>query len=210
MAVKLIVTHIPKTGGVTLRRMLLPHFRGVVNPWDRVGTSFESTGGQRLLRSPERLRGYIARKIVYNSDFHAEVLMGHIPVTVFSGYFPTAPRITWLRNPVDRVISAYYWWKKQGYIPEDERLEYFVERPEQQNRQAYYVNGNLSQFAFVGILERKECDFPRLAAFLGIPYVYPGKHNVTKNKPTINAALCHRISDLNILDWGVYNEATSR
>jgi hypothetical protein len=133
--------------------------------------------------------------------------MGHMPQFILDGLFPDAKRITWLRNPIDRVVSAYYHWRRMGYIPRRETLMDFAHRPTQRNQQHYYTSGDLSRFDFVGVLEYES--FANLAAFLGIDYTPPGHLNAG-NYAFPDRDMRARIYELNTLDWEVYDAAASR
>jgi hypothetical protein len=77
----------------------------------------------------------------------------------------TTKFITWLRNPVDRVLSHYYFWKKtynpdtsppfqRQMVEENWSLERFCLGPEVKNLYAQFLWGfPLVYFDFIGITE---------------------------------------------------------
>lgn len=101
---------------------------------------------------------------LFSSNIKA--IHGHFPIAKYEGYFPKAKRIVWLRNPIKRIISAYYFilseprtWANDPvskFIAELNLDIYdFVELPAIQNQiYNYYCRGReLSEFDFVGIHE---------------------------------------------------------
>jgi len=85
--------------------------------------------------------------------------------------------ITWLRDPVERVVSHYHFWRRDydGRDPaqplrnrmlrEDWSLERFVLGPELRNVYSEYLWGfPVSRFAFIGITERYATDLEWFAA----------------------------------------------
>ena len=107
-----IVSHIPKTAGSTLESNFHRNFKG--SGWLRGGGWLHlcrpSIGAARAEQINELMTKYIAG----NSNRHTKCIFGH------GAYFgvhkvvnPAAePRyITFLRDPVERCISMYYWYK---------------------------------------------------------------------------------------------------
>ena len=95
-----------------------------------------------------------------------KAIHGHFPVAKYEGYFPKAKRVVWLRNPITRIISAYYFilsepatWATDtvSKCMADINLDIysFVELPAMQNQISnYYCRGrDLREFDFVGIHE---------------------------------------------------------
>lgn len=89
--------HIPKTAGTTLNTILNQHF-----PPESILDVYTDTEKQRLKETTyEELAGYrLIRGHVFIANF-ADILDGPVPMRVF----------TFLRDPVDRVISEYHFLK---------------------------------------------------------------------------------------------------
>jgi len=85
--------------------------------------------------------------------------------------------IVWLRDPVDRVISNYYFFMKrirQGRAPErqlrkkDVTLLEYARKPRKTNKISDFLKGmELEDFFFIGLLERFEEDILELASKMG-------------------------------------------
>lgn len=89
---KLVFVHIPKTGGTTLDQVLNR---------EAEGNSFWLDGGPR--NAMERLR-QMAPAEAGKYDLYA----GHLPVGLHEVIPSMCEYVTFLRNPVDRMISHYY------------------------------------------------------------------------------------------------------
>jgi hypothetical protein len=86
--------HIPKTAGKTVISLLATAYRR---------DAVKDAGN--YVRNPERT----GRKLSQSKKLEARVLAGHVPYGAFRAYLPDDARyITFLRDPVDRVISHYY------------------------------------------------------------------------------------------------------
>ncbi|MCM3901921.1 MAG: sulfotransferase family 2 domain-containing protein [Pyrinomonadaceae bacterium] len=89
----LIFIHIPKTAGSTLRPIMdRNHPRDVICKLDFLPRDLDA-----FLRLPEPARSRI------------RVLQGHFPFGLHKHLVVPSDYLTILRNPVDRIISMYYW-----------------------------------------------------------------------------------------------------
>jgi hypothetical protein len=88
--------------------------------------------------------------------------------------------MTFLRHPVDNLISIYFFWKdiqQPGHMLHDQFLREspsileFAKYPAFTNlmSETYFGGFDMSRFAFVGFYENRGADLPRLAADLGLP-----------------------------------------
>jgi hypothetical protein len=112
----LAFVHIPKTAGKTVLTMLAAAY-------SKEGVQDAGNYG----RNPAR----VGRKLTMPSKLRARVLAGHVPYGVFREHLSSDTRyMTFLREPVDRVLSHYYrhlhrWRPKVQRSPrrEQHRLE---------------------------------------------------------------------------------------
>ncbi|MBD3248797.1 hypothetical protein GF336_02015 [Candidatus Woesearchaeota archaeon] len=90
---------------------------------------------------------------------------GHFSSTTFSDIYPNAQLLSWVRDPIERIISHYYHWKKNLDIKNNHcikmirnrlSLKEFIEMPESRNRQSFFIDQNIDNFNFIGILENFE------------------------------------------------------
>lgn len=88
----LIFLHVPKAAGSTLMEIVVRQFAG--------GKGFRFTG------SPDNLAGFIAMTEAERASY--DVLHGHVPYGIHTHVPGGATYITMLRDPVERIISHYY------------------------------------------------------------------------------------------------------
>jgi hypothetical protein len=91
------------------------------------------------------------------------VIHGHFAAKKYIGKFPNALYVTWLRDPVERVASNYFYWQRT-HIPGDLRweqvigqkmsLEQFARLDFASNlQQAFLFPLAVEEFDFIGITE---------------------------------------------------------
>lgn len=140
-----------------------------------------------------------------------KVIHGDLAVSKYNGYYPQAKRITWLRNPILRLISNYYFlWSTpevwpiefvKNIIDNQMSIYQFIEIPETQNYSSkFYCQGmKLEDFYFVGIQEFFEDDLKELRALLNWPEIKLGK-KMNKNKySNYTESVKELLSDTNLL-----------
>jgi hypothetical protein len=99
--------------------------------------------------------------------------------------------VAWLRNPVDRILSHYYFWKRRKIDPEtapplrrkmieeEWSLERFCLGPELRNLYCQFLYGfPLEYFSFVGITEFYDDDLASFAEHYMRSSVRPERRNV--------------------------------
>jgi hypothetical protein len=208
----LAFVHIPKTAGGTVNSMFLSAYE----PAD-VGKAgnymkFAEETAEKL-RRPRVLR--------------AKVAIGHVPLGVFREALPEDTRyMTFLREPVDRVLSHYYRHLDHKLVATsslEEALEKGV--PDICDLSTRFLSGttsatdplgsehletakaNLADFAFVGIQERFEESVAILKRMLELgPVRYENQH-VSGDRPTASTISAERrrlILERNAMDSELY------
>jgi hypothetical protein len=97
---------------------------------------------------------------------------GHFWAGKYDCQAPTATRITWLRHPIKRLLSHYYFWKSKPELPhslhklmleKDLSLIEFAQLPLLQNvlHDTFLRGRQLEEFEFIGIQEhfREDLDW---------------------------------------------------
>lgn len=110
-----VFVHIPKTGGTTFRSILEDNFPpGAVG---RSGNVFGGQGGTRTAKLAQLQRsGHIITRPL-------DLLSGHIPLGL-RPYLPDDSRyVTFLREPVDRMLSHFYSLRELGRVSADDSPE---------------------------------------------------------------------------------------
>ena len=134
------------------------------------------------------------------------------------------PVVTWLRDPVERVISNFYYLQKilKELLAEEENdldilskmqktlVEYASAR-KARNRMSKFLEGiELRQMLFVGISEVYDDDLSDLAGMLGWPGFEPCRHNITGgDKLKVSEAIREEIRRLNLEDVELYERGAS-
>ncbi|MEG3889934.1 sulfotransferase family 2 domain-containing protein [Microcoleus sp. Z1_A1] len=110
--IEIISVHVHKTAGGTFGRALKQVYGELQVFSDYQGENLESSLA-KLFVQPQ-----------------VKVIHGHFAARKYKGYFSSAKRIIWLRNPIIQFISGYFFWKSQ---PEknvffSEEHKYMVEK----------------------------------------------------------------------------------
>jgi len=211
---RLIVSlHIPKTGGTSFGAVLEQAYPGGVayfyRPTNRM--THPMLKDRDRLGDPELLAELEASGI--------QVMHGHAPAEWFREAIPDASRYwTWLRDPVERVISAYYYLQERvtrqarqpgGEPPRDRvrgrTLEQFASRRQHRNLQSRALGGfDLEKMGFVGITEK----FDESVAILGLPPLGSARtRNVNRARPQVDEEVRRLIWRVNDQDVALYERA---
>lgn len=195
----LLSVHIPKTGGVSFRNILKAHYAGgfaqcyweITDAWGHVHAEVPPA---------------------------TECLHGHYVVDEFAAKFPDARCVTWVRDPVERVISSYHHRLRdpdlrnpvtRRLVEEHLSLADFVELPSVQNEMAWFLGTKPpAAFDFVGITERFDHSLATFCHRFGLP-PQAARHdnsNPTRLGPryAIDPALRRHILALNARDDEIY------
>jgi hypothetical protein len=207
-ALELISIHIPKTAGTSFRMMLKQEYG--------------EKGALRLdlVDGAIRLENRTFDKLILPTTVRA--IHGHMTFQDVRANFDlkTIPLITWLRHPVDRVLSNYYYLldRLHDFIPKENHaviprmvrsLEEFVEAEPNQNRIAKFLDGaTVVDFAFIGVMENFEKDIPRLAQLLSWKQqAIPQVNKTARERAEVSDAMRMHIAALNPRDMEWYQQA---
>ena len=211
---KLISLHIPKSAGTSFQNTLIQ--------------IYGSNQVARLDIKPQinkiLLNGVEIDDKANLSQF--DVLHGHFTLTSLYRHFPSLqslPTITWLRNPVERVLSNYNYLSEMlvGYLKEFEQnrtildkmmktLDEFIHSDINRNVMHQHLEGfSLDQFEYIGIIENYEKDLAEMAKHFSWKNAHSSKVNITQFHPTIDNILRKKIEQLNEKDMIIYQEALS-
>lgn len=172
----IISLHLPKTAGTSFLACLETYFE------KSLLADYEDTP---INAPPEERNRSALEKCMHNEkrDFTGiECIHGHfLPLKYLLASMTRPMRfITWMRNPVDRMISHYHFWKKsydrensaalhRKMVEEDWSLERLCLGPELRNIYCQFLWGfPVRNFQFIGITEFFEEDLNYFAQqFLG-------------------------------------------
>jgi hypothetical protein len=128
--------------------------------------------------------------------------------------------MTFLRHPVDNLISIYFFWKSLSEPGHALHGRFLRERPSilefamypgitRLMSETYFGNFDMSRFDFIGFYESRDSDIPRLAKDLGLPLVaglHENRTNDTIERIALeaDASIRRRLSDLLAADVAFY------
>jgi hypothetical protein len=200
-----VFVHIPKTAGTSMRNMLvaaLPAAAKIFNYYDdtaRISGTFTNAFTADIL-TPEKL---LAHRSKLPRDQQL-LVCGHFPVSSLTSAFHPASFITFLRDPVDRVVSNYRYVVKGGNFSGS--FAEFYESADQINVQCRQLRGaDLRDIGFIGLVELMPDMVRALSRHLGVE-LRTRVDNITSRfpQPTIDAATRSRILALNHDDLCLY------
>ncbi|MGK7895088.1 MAG: sulfotransferase family 2 domain-containing protein, partial [Xenococcus sp. (in: cyanobacteria)] len=99
---KVISIHVPKTAGTTFKKVL----RQVYHP-EEIFFDYAH-------------RGDVRNKMLTNPKPGVKVIHGHFPANKYDSKFPDSRKILWLRDPIKRLISLYFFWKTWQILVESD------------------------------------------------------------------------------------------
>lgn len=196
----LIAVHIPKTAGTTFCKFLLS-----IYGHEHV---IEYYGETKL--AVERLNFMSEEKVqeVLDSKPEIKAITGHFTSDKYAKSYPNTKMVIWLRDPIKRLISHYYYWQTRKptndlhKIVIDNKLSLleFAQLDEIRNFMSkYVVNHSLEDFFFVGIQEYFEEDIKILSSIMrwNNPPLPPAK--MTNSYPEYKQLVSQTLSDESLM-----------
>jgi hypothetical protein len=202
---KYLSIHIPKTAGVSIRNILKEHYGpGFVQHYWQITDAW----GQTLEKVP--------------SD--AICVHGHYQADQLTGIFPEAALITWVRDPVERVVSSYFhrlrdpdWRHPVCHELHSRKLSVteYAALPLVRNEITHFFGSRRPEdFFFIGIVEEFDQSLARMAALLDIPAARSRWDNVNPEKQKdhyeLAPAVRQEIQQLNEQDLRLYEACLGR
>ena len=201
-----VFLHIHKTGGKSVSKVLKEVYGG----------QYARVNRAHLIRNEMAL----LRPGVLDFSNSTKVLAGHLRYNEVTHLIHANTKIiTWLRHPVERVVSNFYWDQKRfdeglsGEVPAA-NLEEYALRPSNQNRISFFLNGlELKRLFFIGFIDTFDEDLKKLSDLLGwrgVKYYHINKNTTKpKGRPVLSIEQKELIIRLNASDMQLYNEALS-
>ncbi|MEM1319710.1 MAG: sulfotransferase family 2 domain-containing protein [Bacteroidota bacterium] len=211
--IELVSVHIPKTAGTSFRNTLKAVYG------EDLVVRLDIDLQQEQLRINEQ--PFTAAKL----DKKIKVVHGHFSPQLLHQRFKIAPKtpvITWLRDPVERVISNYFYLEKRlkeelqeeakglNILSKMQRsLIEYAQGEINRNRMSKFLAGiELEALFFVGIQEHYSTDLKALADLLQWPQVIEHQHNITgRSNKNVSPEEQEAIAQLNQKDVLLYQKA---
>lgn len=210
---RLVSVHIPKNAGTSFRRSLKAVY-----------------GEEAVIRLDKRPGNDVVKinqEVYTGSELPdgVQVIHGHFNPRQLHERFPVsreAPHITWVRDPVERVISNYYYLEKilREELDEEAKglnilskmqrslMEYASSDLARDRQHRFLAGMDLEDFEFVGVQEYYDEDFADLAGRFSWDVAAPERVNVTgSTKAEVSKELRKQIEELNPLDALLYQRA---
>lgn len=202
--IRLVSIHIPKTAGRSFRAILRRVYgeKKVFNVTRESGKAWNKELERSIPPSVEVLHGHFTFSDISKLHHETEV-----------------PVITWLRDPVERVLSNYYFFiqragsgeRPHAYHRRDETLMDYIRQDSSRNRMSRFLEGAaLKDLFFVGIMEHFESELEELGRRLGWGKVEPVHVNSNKafreQFPPVSEETRKLIRELNRRDAELYEE----
>jgi hypothetical protein len=213
----IIVCHIEKTGGTSFRRYLEATFGPRLYADYGLTRASGPTWWRQLVRRVRRQWLKWPAKIQVPAG--TQCIIGHFTAGRYGRSMPSAQLAIWLRDPVERLVSHYYHFRRdpdprnplyRALAGKDVSLHDFATFPEVRNLQASRVGRwPLRQFAFVGLTEQYAASVQLFARTFGcaepaaIARVNQNPNRQSDRYP-LDAALREHIRQQNLLDEELY------
>lgn len=219
----LISLHMPKCGGSSFRALLRDHFQY------RFSKDYDFPIHQPIdqrIKKVKRAQRWIEIGHKYFLRYRfTECVHGHFLPYKYNHFYGNegAVFVTWLRDPIERLVSHYYYWQRtydagspkplhRRVIEEEWTLKEFAFSKELQNLYSQFLwNFPLEQFDFIGITEHYEEDFKYFAEhYLGLQNVTVPQKNINPNRskvPFEDEELLKALKSFHNRDYELYNHA---
>lgn len=206
----IISIHIPKTAGTSFYSILQQVYG------DELSICFRRRDYMAVKDQPGGLAAALGGNV--------KVLHGHFKYSEIASLHRThqAQLICWMRDPIQRVVSNYRFFKSLFDHPErnpanyelnkhriSETLLTYAEREETRNRMHHFLEGiPLSDFLFIGMQETFHADIERLGQLLDWPAVQIPFLNKTPHAPApLDVGVEQQLIQWNLADIALYIEA---
>ena len=212
----IISVHLRRCGGTSFRDCIKQYFRKkcFFDYGDETGSTWPSSVAKRK----KSYKILLSKKKIIENDY--EIIHGHFYRSKYDLFKKNCKYISFVRNPVSRVISNYFHIKKNNfrnhpdsYIVNklDFSLEEFAKHPDNINHQYKYLQTkNLKEFLFIGNIENYDQSLQKLNSILGINMKKINKKNSNSFKEHDYSFVSNKtknlIKNLNYLDIKLYEK----
>lgn len=221
-----IYVHIPKTGGQTLGKILDEQYQisevlKFKQPQTMEGLLADTSkeNAVKVGCYVEHLENYLQK--TPDGDVNINCIYGHMHFGMHRYLSKPYTYFTVLRDPIDRVVSHYYYFLGKGHFKKETSFEEFITNPKFFNFQTRYLAGGVpdleaakanmnTYFPIVGITELFDETLFLMKQHFGWNNIVYTKKNVTAKRPAkeqISQEMMDLIIQQNMLDIQLYQYA---
>jgi len=199
---KFICIHILKTAGTTLKENFL---QPVYKEKCLIDISFKEKN-----KEGKRERGVNLEDQQYPTNYeNYDVIFGHFKGDKYIHL--NRPMFSFVRHPVDRMISNYYFSNKLNIVRQ--RGPSLIEFAKKHKNYMTYVLGDISNYEYIGVVEEFEKSLEKMCNILGVdcPSNIKSERVSRWYKPDqISKKIRKEIEDMNGEDMELYNEVINK
>lgn len=212
----IISVHLRRCGGTSFKDCLKKSFkeRCFFDYGDQTGSTWVSS----LAKRKKNYKNFLNKKKIIENNY--EIIHGHFYRSKYDLFKKKNRYITFVRDPISRVISNYFHIKSNvfrnhpdSYIVNklDFTLEEFAKHPDNINHQYKHLQTkNLKEFLFIGNIENYDRSLQKLNSILGINLKNIQKKNSNSFKDSdysfVSKETKDLIKNLNYLDIKLYEK----
>lgn len=199
---ELISVHIPKTAGSSFHAILKAHYG-----WQL-----------KHIQKQEDIACWSNGKPYKSNKPFVKAVHGHIrPHENWKTFYPLAKWVCWLRDPAERVVSAYYHLQKTQQLGDKNQRLFAQKQPTLQQfigdsdffpvtriYKRFLGNFTPNDFGFIGRTEYFEEDLLRFFALINATPLASQKTNVGHNKQLPEAELLGELKSLLQEEYSIY------
>lgn len=215
----IISIHIRKCAGTTFRQGLTNFFgdRAFFDYGDEVGSTWPSSMTKRE-QSLAR-----AKTDKDRTQLNFDIIHGHFYRDKYNFIEQKKTYITFMRDPVSRILSNYFYLKRNLDRANPDALivnklgfslEEYIQHPDCRNLQSQYLKTNtLDEFEFVGVTEEYNSSINKLNATLGLKIPTTMAENVNDQASmdyAVSPETLSLIQNCNLDDLRLYELAMNR
>lgn len=215
----IISIHIRKCAGTTFRASLANYFgdRVLFDYGDEVGSTWPSSINKRQLSLAQAFQNKNKTQLSF------DVIHGHFYRDKYDFLDLEKRYITFLRDPVSRTLSNYFYLKRNLDRANPDALivnklgfslKEYIQHPDCRNLQSQYLKTTtLKEFEFVGITEQYNSSIDKLNSALGIDLKTTDAENVNDkaaNDYDVTPDILNLIQNCNLEDLRLYELALNR